>query len=73
MTPEEAQALGRFLAALRCLANERRQWMANYRKFDRWDSNRKTRYMLYIEQQATNGLPMAMELMTEVIKLRMLE
>lgn len=47
--------------------------MANYRKFDRWDSNRKTRYMLYIEQQATNGLPMAMELMTEVIKLRMLE
>lgn len=61
-----------FARALRNLeANDRVKWGANYRVYSFWASPKRLRYIEYIQEEATLGLPMAQELMAEVVRLRM--
>ncbi len=70
----EGERMGKILLyskALVQLATEQRIWVSNQRAFSRWEPKQQTRWIKHIEQQAQAGLPMAEELMTRALAIRM--
>ncbi len=60
-----------YAVALLALSREQRSWVSNHRAFSHWDAKQQTRWISYIEKQAQAGLPMAEELMTRALAIRM--
>ncbi len=67
---ENARMLRLYLAALTELNAEQR-WKSNYRAFMRWDHAQRLKWIAYIEKQAAQGLPMAEQLMSRALFIRM--
>lgn len=57
--------------ALYVLAGSDSKWISNQRAFNRWDLSQQTKWIRHIEKQAQAGLPMAEELMTRALAVRM--
>lgn len=58
--------------ALKQLAIEYRKWGSNHYRYRYWTTAQRLKWIDHIEAKAVDGLPMAQEIVTKVIALRMM-
>jgi hypothetical protein len=71
MTPDEEQMIQLYGDALDFLVNENPAWSPNWRKYENWGNDLRIWYCKQIQKQAARGVPMAMELHSTALAIRM--
>ena len=71
MTEESIAKAQLYRQALRHLWVDNARWNSNKEKFDAWDTDTQLWWIRSIEKSAAEGLPMAVELVTKALEIRM--